>query len=233
MPVLVLDVDSCQCYLNTGVADRTDVRNHLSTTGNERELNLEEQILRGLLIDIDATIDTATEESEVDTGVVLSRGLPLQVLVDDRRGTVTRAVLVAIRIVDGVGERLLGVVILDTVTVTGHTICETEFQVAKPVEFLHERLLRDTPGCCCRGEGSPAVVLGELRTSITTDGSGQQVFALVTVVQTQGVGGHAVLGIRGLGVFCIELTRTHVPPVCAIQHLCGCPVGALAVTSLL
>ena len=69
-PVLIFNVDCGQCHLNTCIADRTDIGHHGATSGNEWQLYFEEQVLRGLLVDIDATVDAAAEETEVDTEVI-------------------------------------------------------------------------------------------------------------------------------------------------------------------
>ena len=141
MPVLGLHIDGGQGNLDTGIANATDVGDHLATARHERKLNLKEQILRCLLVNVDATVDTASEETEVDTGVILSRGLPLQILVDNLRRCVALAIGTSERIVQRVGECLLSVVGTDTVAVTCDTERETELQVAYPVDLLHERLL--------------------------------------------------------------------------------------------
>ena len=95
VPILILYIDSRQGNLNTGIADRTDIGHHGATTGNERKLDFKEQILRCLLVDIDATVDAATNETEVDTGIILSRGLPLQILIHNAGGSIACAVLIA------------------------------------------------------------------------------------------------------------------------------------------
>ena len=83
MPVLGFHIDSGQGHLDTSVAYRTDVGHHCTATRLQRQGYRVEQILRSLLVHIDATVDAAAEEAEVNTGVVFCRSLPLQILVHD------------------------------------------------------------------------------------------------------------------------------------------------------
>ena len=195
VPTVLVDVHGLQTKFHTAVQHRTYVGNQRTTTGLQRQLLRIKQILRGLVVEIERTGDAVTQETEIQTCVPFFRSLPLKVTVDNLIRIEARIVNQTKRIVNRTGYGLLSVVTTDTRVVTRHTVAQTPFQVSQPFGLLQPFFLRHTPCDGSRREETPLVTRGKLARTITTDGSGNHVSAVVAVVGTQGSRHHRALAV--------------------------------------
>ena len=145
---------------------------------------LDQQILCGIQVGLNGTIQLSTEEGEIKTDVTGNGGLPFQIRIGH---CLRRCPVRTDTIYPSCRAGAIGLYELSDrdVVITCSTIADAELQVVKPLLCaLHEWLRRDTPCKCYRGEVTPAVFLRELRRSIGTECSAQKIAVLEVVVQT-------------------------------------------------
>ena len=210
MPVLRVNRSGAEGELQTFVGDIAGVGELVGETGRRRNLHLLQQVTGLLVIVVHGNGQTVVEPSEVDTGIVLCGGLPLDVLIDrstpvDHGDTAVERT--AERIV-GHGELRQCAIRADAL-VTGLTIAQTELQVGEDAEILDELLLAGTPCDGTGEEGSPLVLVGELRATVRTDACGEEIFVHQRVVHTAEEGDEALCTLV-TGKLSSVLGTTHV-----------------------
>ena len=99
------------------------------------------------IVVINSTIDATRQETEVDTGIVGRRGLPLDVAVEGLRSQRTGYTghILCITIVYIVVERIVGIVVVTNILLTGLTPTQTELKSRQGLRVLEELLLGDVP----------------------------------------------------------------------------------------
>ena len=173
LEVLRLHRDGLDHQLDTGVAHVAHVHQRLAVeVWRHRHVVPEEQVVGGLDIEVERTVDAVIQETVVETEVPLLGHLPLQVGVGVLHHLKGLDPLAVHRHHVAITRKVIHV--LCQIRVTGgdtrHTVAHAEAQVAEPVAgVLHECLVHDVPAEGERGEGGPLVVGTELRAALMTD----------------------------------------------------------------
>ena len=145
---LGLDRRSIDAQLEALTGDVTDIgKDTVREVSTGRRRDLIQEVAGVLLIEVECTRETALDEAVVQTHVVGSGLLPVDIFIVGSRAQHI-VVLVAELILIGVGaERIEGkvVVVTDTVLLPRDTIAQTELEVIDPRYFLQEGLLVKTP----------------------------------------------------------------------------------------
>ena len=84
LEVFRIDVHRVDRNFYTFIACLAHIRKHVRETGNNRQLAFQQQIMRVLHIQVDRTVDTSSQNSEIDTQVPLVRRFPSQQAVRHR-----------------------------------------------------------------------------------------------------------------------------------------------------
>ena len=155
---------------------------------------LQEQVFCARGVDIERTVDASTEETEVDTEVVLCCALPSEVLISQ-----SSLIVGVIRFVSDEDtliasaerhvERLNGAQcsVCPYRSITCGTHAETQFELVEPTDILEEVFLFHAPSDSHRREETPLVALGEHRSAVVTTRDGEQVAILERVVDASHV----------------------------------------------
>ena len=198
--IAFLDDVHVKAQLDTVVADGTDVLGgsgcHAAagdTTDRRRVLHIEEQILRGLVEVLGGEVhpvEQAAFEGRAE-GVLT---LPHQVgcfvlrLVGGSTSTVLRA-----KAVEGHIAIISGAAVVTDLAI-GNTVAE----VVDPAYVLHEFLAADGPGGAHTPEVTPAVVLVEAGSTVSAEGTFEEVFAHIVIFHTRQVVFQAVAALGAL-----------------------------------
>src|SRR5262249_11645962 len=144
------------------------------------------------LINVEDDIDPVLPDGGVKTCVIGVGSFPLQVgvwqaighLAGGGGGSVTAEAVVAIHhIADGAAdERGDGAIIADIV-VPRLAPAEAQLQGIDKIDRLHKFLLRKDPAGRYRWEGTVLVSRAEARGTVAAEGTGEQVFSLVAVLE--------------------------------------------------
>ena len=157
-------------------------------------------------IDIDGTVESIVEDTEVETQVVLGHSSPSKSLVAQCAGVVCQGTLVVKPCVLGRDGRVGGVSAYRPATVL--TPREAQFTIVEPRKnVLEEVFLAEYPCARHTVEVAPLVVLGESGESIATVVEGEVILAVEVVVETCQISGRLgagtlalhILGVGGLG----------------------------------
>ena len=180
--------------LNTLVTHRTYVGQKVGTKVRAHRYGYPvEQVFGVAAVDIDVTVDQATQNTEVYTEVVGSGGLPTDVRIVGRRSKHVRVDGVAVFVGTHV-HHVREVVLREAVTsqelvvtnllLTGRAIAQTYLQGREELLRLHKLLVEGVPSKSCRGEVAPTVALSKLRRTVGTHSQSQQIARVIRVVQT-------------------------------------------------
>ena len=176
--------------VNTLVLHVTDIDFRLAGVTCQCRPVRVDQHTRGLLqVPVEVHCQTLVECGCIETDVQHLRGLPLRVEVTQRGYTETGLhvrIVTGDAIEEGITRTILERPVVSTdVGVTGRTVASTQLEVIQILlRRLHELLVRHTPTQRDGGEGTPAVLLRELRRSVSTNRYRSQILALVRVVRT-------------------------------------------------
>ena len=183
------------------VADFTEVGRNAVETGRRTDGLREDEVVGVTDEVVDREGQAVLPEGHVETDVGLDGGLPVETLVDltaldDTVLAVHRTVgLKEVKGTAARGELGNGGGGVD-VGVTGLTPTGAQAEGIEDAERLDELLVAEVPTEGERREGSPALVLAEVRGTVATDRSGQHVTAVIDVVETGEVGSEADLVVR-------------------------------------
>ena len=178
-----IDDVAVEGHLETAVHDVAHVDRDTAgrvTGGIRNVLRIEEVFgLAGEVLD--ATVEHAVQEFEVETDVEGLGSLPGQVfitLVAEDEGVLAGLLVVGVGVLVGPGIEGTEVV------VTLLTVADLEFQHVEPAAVAEEFLVADEPGAAHAPEVAPLVTRSETRRSVATEGTAEEVPAGVVILGT-------------------------------------------------
>ena len=188
LEILCLNGDGLDHELNTCVTHVTYVHQCLAVEvwwhGN---VIPEEQVVGGLNIEVEGTVNASVQEAIVNTDVPLMSNLPLQVgvgVLTHFKGLNPLAVhrqhiTISGKVVDILSQ------IRRAWCDTCNTVTHTEAQVVEPAaSALHELLVHDVPAERERGEGSPLVIFTKLGRTLMTEADESVVLIGIAIADT-------------------------------------------------
>ena len=188
LEVLCLNRNGLDHKLNTCVTHVTHVNQCLAIeVWWHWHIIPEEQIVGGLDIEVECTVNTSVQETIVETEVPLLCYLPLQVGVGvlpnlkgfDPLAVHRHHIAISGKVIDVLCQ------IRRAWCDTCNTITNTEAQIVEPVlGTLHKLLVHDVPTKRNRWECSPLVILTKLRRSLMTDADKCVVLIGITITYT-------------------------------------------------
>ena len=162
-PVAALDDLVIQSELDTGVAERSDIGSDLvAEVGTGCYVSCVDKVRSDTVVPVEASGKAVIGETEVETDIGRSRGLPVEVRVIGGRAEKLSATGDRIESVGTAGLfingeiRIVGVLDVEFL-LTGLTPSETELEVAESLDILEEGLLLDLPGECEGREEGPVL----------------------------------------------------------------------------
>ena len=218
IPAVAVDVHGIEYNLDTLVRHLTHVVVHRSKAGEVRRGTLNKHVLGSALIDIDATVDAAVQEGEVQTDVEFLHGRPCQIRVRHVGHGHTQ-----VRSITQPGHGIVTIVVgrlLDSClrcagshrTGTVLTPGEAQFQEVEEIEVLNEVLVAEHPGGAGAEEVAPLVTLAECGETVPTEVTGQVVLVGPVVIDTgkvtHSLGFDAAAIGTGEGVGCLGIVDT-------------------------
>ena len=163
---------------HTVIFQRTDILQHLCIeVCTHRNLHTVQQIVCFTVIPVHITTDTSVKESEIQSGIISSSLLPLQIRIE---GIGTRSMIIC------VSKRILCIIVTHHIQrhvgkirtyilLSGNTPSQSELQVGQEIDIFQEVFFLHLPSQSQRGESTPAVSVSKTGRTIPAHGEGKQI----------------------------------------------------------